>query len=224
MLKNQNKELVLLEDLGMLFATETSKLKARYGIYKCYCGNEFKTLTKSIRLGHTKSCGCLQKEKAHKLGKNNKTHGLTNHRLYNVWKNIIDRCTNENCERYKDYGARGITVCEEWLSIENFINDMYSSYKEGLSIDRENNNLGYSKENCRWTTSEIQARNTRVLRRDNKSGYRCVGWHKSSNKWMAYITINKKRKHLGLFDSAIVAAKAYDKYVTDNNLEHTKNF
>ena len=217
MLENNQKEIILLEDLGMQFATETSKEKKRYGLFKCYCGNEFKVRTADIKSGRTKSCGCLYEEK-------NTKHGLRSHRLYGTWKNIVIRCCHKDNKSYKNYGGRGITVCSEWLDIENFINDMYPSYKEGLSIDRINNDLGYSKDNCRWANQTVQNQNTRRTRSTNNSGYRGVGFFKSRNKFRARISVNYKEIHLGYFKDSIEAAKAYDRYIIENNLEHTRNF
>lgn len=209
---NQEKEIILLKDLGMRFATQTSKRKYRYGLYKCFCGNEFETHSYDINRGKTQSCGCLKV-----------THKLSNHRLYKTWHSMIDRCCNINNKRYKDYGSRGIVICNEWLSVENFINDMYPSYQEGLTIDRIDNNKGYSKDNCRWINETIQNRNRRVIQKNNTSGFRGVYWCKDINKWKAAIGVNSKYKHLGCFADKIEAAKVYDKYVLDNNLEHTIN-
>ena len=82
-------------------------------------------------------------------------------RIYWNWRNMRSRCENPNNPRYKDYGARGITVCERWHSFENYWADMGPTYKEGLQIDRINNDLGYSKENCRWVPRKINMRNRR---------------------------------------------------------------
>ena len=90
---NQNKNLVLIEDLGMLYPTVNSKLKARYGFYKCYCGNEFKTQMSGVKRNTTKSCGCLHKEKT-------VSHGMTKHRLYHIWIAMMSRC---NKKTNKDY-------------------------------------------------------------------------------------------------------------------------
>lgn len=213
MTKENQKELILLKDLGYLYPTEKSKQKRRYGLYKCHCGKEFEAQIQSINDGNTKSCGCLKN-----------THNLANHRLYKIWRNMIKRCTNPKDTFYKNYGERGIKVSNEWLDISNFINDMYPSYQEGLSMDRIDNNKGYSKDNCRWTTRSIQSRNTRVLRSNNTSGYRGVHWRKSLKKWISQIRVDSKSIHIGSFDTAIDGAVAYDKYIIDNNLEHTKNF
>lgn len=214
MLNNQEKELLLLEDLGMLYPNKHSKTKRRHGIYLCHCGNKFKVRSESIRTGNTKSCGCSI----------NKTHGMTKHRLYSVWHGMKQRCYNENDKRYMDWGGRGIKICDLWHNVENFIIDMYPSFKEGLSIDRIDYDGNYEKSNCRWATREIQARNTRKLQSNNTSGYRGVTWHERDNKFGVSISVNNKSKWLGYFNTALEGAKAYDKYVIDNDLEHTKNF
>lgn len=216
MLENKNMELVLIKDLWMLYPTENSKRKFRYGLYKCFCGNEFKTQISDINKGTTKSCGCFQKQRS-------TTHGLNKHRLYNIWAEMKARCNNQKNKHFNDYGGRGITVCDRWLDVRNFIDDMYPTFKDGLSIDRIDNNKGYSKDNCRWTTNIIQSRNTRLIRINNSSGYRGVSFNKKKKKFVAQIMVNLKYKHLGYFDTAIDGAKAYNNYVINNNLEHTKN-
>lgn len=224
MLENNQKEIILLEDLGMKYPTNTSKHKARFGLYKCYCGKEFKTQTQYIKSGHTQSCGCLQKQITANKNILNATHKQTKHRLYKVWNNMNQRCNNPKHEAYKNYGGRGISVCNEWLDINNFINDMFPSFIEGLTIDRENTNGNYEKSNCRWATKQVQNRNTRKLISTNTSGYRGVSLDKKCNKWRTSIGINNKSIYIGLFNTALESALAYDKYVIDNNLEHTKNF
>jgi hypothetical protein len=88
-----------------------------------------------------------------------KTHGKRKDPIYYVWRSMKQRCLNKNHKNYDRYGGRGITVCDEWLnSFENFYRDMGDRPK-GLSLDRIDNNKGYSKENCRWTTFKNQSRN-----------------------------------------------------------------
>ena len=220
MQNNQEKELILLEDLGYLFPTINSKQKKKFGIYKCFCGNEFKVQVHDIKNGKTKSCGCYQKQRVmDTLGK----HKLSNHRLYDAWNNMMCRCYNPKIPNYKYYGARGITVCDEWHDVKKFIDDMYPDYIEGLTLDRIDNDKGYSKDNCRWTNQIVQSRNTRVLYSHNTSGYRGVFRCQKTNKWVSQISINNKNIRIGYFDTIIEAAKSRDKYVIDNNLEHTIN-
>lgn len=213
-MENNQKEIILLKDLGMEFPTSTSKRKSRYGLFKCFCGTEFKSNFNSVKSNSVKSCGCER----YIL-----THNLSKHRLYSTWKCMIYRCLNKEHKDYKNYGARGITICNEWLNIENFINDMFPTYKEGLTLDRENNDLGYSPDNCRWATKTKQSRNTRLIYSHNTSGYRGIMWVKNINKWKSVIFINNKAKHLGYFANVKDAIEKRNNYILKNNLEHPLN-
>ena len=152
----------------------------------------------------------------------NVKHGMKQHRLYYVWSDMKRRCINPKRKDFKYYGGRGIKVCEEWMDINNFISDMYPTFQEGLSLDRINANGNYEKSNCRWATKTTQSQNTRLLQSNNKSGYRGVSI--KIKKYQASISVNNNKIHLGYFDTALEAAKAYDNYVIKNNLEHTLNF
>jgi hypothetical protein len=101
------------------------------------------------------SCGCLRKAGSHR------THNLSDTRLYRIWGNIKSRCYNTNIRQYKDYGARGITVCNEWLnSFEVFYEwAMANGYSEELTIDRIDVNGNYEPSNCRWITMKEQSKN-----------------------------------------------------------------
>lgn len=207
---------ILLEDLGMRFPTENSKRKSRYGLFKCFCGKEFEAQIMNIKREKQKSCGCL-------VGKGGLTHGLGYHRLYDTWFSMMQRCHNPKHKRFNDYGGRGITVCDRWHSIENFIEDMFPTFEEGLSIDRIDVDGNYEPNNCRWATKLLQSRNTKLIRRNNKSGFRGVSWDKTSNKWVVQISVNYKKIHIGYFKTVEEGALAYNKYVIENNLEHTLN-
>jgi hypothetical protein len=126
------------------------------------CSCNLKTI-KFVRLsnlknGNTKSCGCLKIEKTKEK---NTIHGLRKCPIYGIWKKMKQRCENKTNKDYINYGARGIYVCERWQEFKNFYDDMFPSWSFGLTIDRKNNNEGYTFDNCRWTTRLEQNRNTR---------------------------------------------------------------
>lgn len=135
--------------------------RSRKVIVKCECqiSTIKSVLLSSLKNGETKSCGCWSRESA-KLRAT--THGMTKHPLYRIWAGIIKRCTNPKNHAYKNYGGRNIIVCEEWRKFENFYADMHKTYKAGLSIDRIDNDKGYSKDNCQWATNAQQVRNRRM--------------------------------------------------------------
>lgn len=134
---------------------------------ECKCGNVKIILGSSLRNGKTKSCGCLNSEKSRKkLHDYNITHGESRTRLYTIWNNMIQRVQNEKNKRYKDYGGRGIQVCEEWKKFENFRKwALENGYANKLTLDRKNNDGEYSPENCRWTDWETQNNNKQQSRK-----------------------------------------------------------
>jgi|688.fasta_scaffold374269_2 hypothetical protein len=219
----ENKEIktpLLIEDLGMMYPTETSKQKKRHGIFKCQCGNIFKAQIPQVKSGNTKSCGCYNLARVKEVAS---THMLSRHRLYHTWSSIMTRCYAESHPSYTRYGARGISVCDKWKDVAGFIEDMYPTFKEGLTIDRIDSNGNYEPCNCRWATKATQSSNTTALRITNTSGYRGIVFSKDRNKWRVRIGVNNKTVYVGQFNTAIEAAIAYDKYVIENNLEHTIN-
>lgn len=132
--------------------------KNTYWVCQCSCGNQTITTSYRLRTGKTKSCGCLISKSATK-------HGLSHTRLYNIWLHMIDRCRNPKSKDYPLYGGRGITVCSDWKSLNNFYKwSMDNGYKDDLQIDRINNNKGYKPENCRWDTCKQQSNNRRTNR------------------------------------------------------------
>lgn len=153
-----------------------------------------------------------------------KSHGLSKHRLYRTWTSMMTRCYNMNRDEYKYYGGRGISVSERWHNVVNFIEDMFPSFEEGLTLDRIDVHGNYEIENCRWVDRNTQTQNTRKIMSTNTSGYRGVNYDKDKGKWRAQISINNKKKYLGYFTTPEEGARAYDQYIIDNNLAHTKNF
>ena len=202
----------LIEDLGMRFMTEKSSRKYRYGLYECqYCGKHWEVVMDSVKRGHTKSCGCLKGE----------GHGLTSHKLYGTWRQMVQRCTNPKHKNYGDYAERGITVCEEWLDIKNFIAWAESTHPNegGYTLDRIDNDKGYSPENCTWSDKTAQVLNRRIMK-NNKSGYVGVSWHIRDKRWVVKIRISKKLINLGSFKDKIEAVQARDNYIIENKLPH----
>ena len=144
-----------------------------------------------------------------KVKRNYERHGMTGTLLYSSWKTMIRRCTNVNNPRYRDYGGRGITVCDRWRnSFLAFYEDM-GDRPEGMTLEREDNDKGYCKDNCKWATLSEQQWNKRKPR-NNTSGHQGVYWSKRHQKWVAEIMVNRKRIYLGEFvdiEDAVAARK-----------------
>ena len=110
---------------------------------------------------------------------------LTNKSEYSIWRNMIQRCTNPKIKNYSLYGGRGITVCNEWLKFENFIKDM-GDKPSNFTLDRIDNNSGYSKENCRWATRSEQSNNKR-----NNHRYEWSGLFLTLSEWSKKLSIKR---------------------------------
>lgn len=139
--------------LTVISENGVDKFGRKTWLCKCDCGNESIVPSTSLVKGDVKSCGCLR-------GKNLITHNHSNERLHSIWKGIRRRCNNPHEKSYKDYGARGIKLCDEWNNYENFRNwAIENGYRDDLTIDRKDVDKIYCPSNCKWSTLKEQARN-----------------------------------------------------------------
>lgn len=200
---------------------ENSKQGKRMWICKCDCGRtkQKPVSTYELKSGKVKSCGCLYYE-SNKDGRTT-THGKSRSRIYKIWNSMKARCFNPNHQAYKQYSGRGIKVCDEWANnFPAFYSwAMANGYTESLTIDRIDNNKGYSPDNCRWTTYVIQENNrsnnrlvtiknkTKTLSqwaRDYGISSACLAWRLDNNWNDEELNIkpdfaNKKRKRSNIY-------------------------
>lgn len=218
----------LIEDLGVIL--NGKKTKRRWGIYECPgCFKHFEVQTSNVKSGKSTSCrSCSAKEC-------NKTHGLRNHPLYSVYYNMRARCYNPKNSHYEWYGKEGVTVCDEWMeSFEAFYEwSILNGWNPDLRLDKDiicdREDISpklYSPDTCMFISNSTNSKVTRKICESNTSGFRGVSIKKgyNSKKYVTQISINGKKVHIGYYETALDAAKAYDDYIVSNKLEHTQNF
>lgn len=172
---------------------------------ECDCKNTTEVTTGDLKNKHTQSCGCLHKEIITK-------HGMHKSRQYIAWNSMISRCKYKDNSSFKNYGAKGIGVCDKWNTFEGFWEDMREGYADNLSIDRIDNNKGYFKENCRWATKTQQEQNKPgYIKRRKYSEYKGLeANNQKTNTWTVSITKDKSRIRIGNFHNEKEAAFVYD--------------
>jgi hypothetical protein len=190
----------------------------RYAHWICHCDCGVKKSVSAYNLtrGGSASCGCLR---IFLSGRNTKiTHGCASEGKrtteYKIWNQIKSRCAKPNSDKWKDYGGRGITVCERWKVFESFLADMGLRPSPKHSIDRIDNDKGYSHENCRWASKTVQRINSRISSK-NKSGFKGIYFERNyrHNCWRATIRTFgvKKRKHFQTKEEAIKQRLEWEK-------------
>lgn len=148
--------------MGMTFGKLTviggpMRDKRTYWMCRCECGTEKKIRQDHLKSGCVVSCGCFRKEQ---ICESSRTHGMSNTRIYRIWKGMLNRCRNQNIPQYRNWGGRGITVCDEWLEFTPFYEwSMSNGYTDNLTLDRKDNDGNYCPDNCRWTTRREQSLN-----------------------------------------------------------------
>lgn len=175
--------------------------KSSLWLCQCDCGNNCLVSSHNLRTNHTQSCGCLQKEATSRALT---THGYRNTKLYGVWNSMLSRCQRKNNSAFAHYGGRGISVCDEWRAFDGFLRwSLANGYREGLSIDRIDNDKGYCPDNCRWETMKVQANNRRyTLKAEYNGEIRTVAeW--ADTYGIKYATLRKRLKSGWSIDAAL---------------------
>jgi len=147
------------DQFNFLTVLTTQRISGKYSCVqvRCVCGVEKRLRAASVRSGATQSCGC---QRSVSIGNTHRRHGMDGTPIYRTWATMLSRCTNPNATGYARYGGRGIVVCDSWKTFENFHTDM-GDRPDGHTLERRENNQGYSKDNCMWATRKAQARNRR---------------------------------------------------------------
>lgn len=204
-------KVTFLKDLGMRLPKEGSPKKYRFSLFSCgNCGNEFESQHRHYSAGKLKSCrlcssGMRGPDAYHRK------HGLRKHPIYQVWAGMKSRCENPKSIGYKNYGGRGITVCDAWRdSFQSFYDwAIAEGYEKGLELDRRENDLGYSPENCRWLDQLRNVNNTDRTRRNNTTGFPGAFKYGKTGKFYSKIYHDGRPTVLGVFNTAEEAGEAY---------------
>jgi hypothetical protein len=184
--------------------------KIRMCYWQCMCGKVFISVLGNILNGKTSSCGCARL-----------THGRMPRLLYQRWATMKQRCNNDNVNGYKNYGGRGIKVCEEWSnsfeSFRDYVMNLPDAFRDGYTIDRINTGGNYEPGNVRWADRHIQAAN-KSLSTNNNSGYVGISYYNRLGKWKSELMVNGEIIRTGYFKTKKEALKSRNDYIRENGL------
>lgn len=194
-----NQRFDRLVTVERVFETTVKGKKWDAWVCKCDCGNYKIIRAANLLNGMSRSCGCLLTELGESR-RDNSDKTRIRRKLKSVWSTMKYRCLNAKCSRYKDYGGRGIFVCREWInSFDTFYRwALLNGYKDGLSIDRIDNDKGYYPDNCRWADAKTQT--------NNRSWCYHVEWQ--GKKW----NVIDFSKNIGIKRSSVFVTKYQKKY------------
>jgi hypothetical protein len=186
--------------IGKVLVIDVDPTDKNKCICRCECGN-VRSMRADVLSRGIKSCGCVRSKPPLCI-----THGKSHTRTYRIWQGLMQRCYNKSSVAYRRYGANGIIADTRWSNFESFLEDMGETPHKH-SIDRIDGNKGYSKENCRWVTQKIQARNTSNPT-TNTSGHKGISYRTDKNRWEAYIGVDNRRIRIGYFKTLNAAINA----------------
>jgi len=192
------------------------KQNCRLALFQCECGSTKVMVLGNVRSGRAKTCGCGQFTEQTIHGEAPQ-HGLSI--LYKRWKSMNQRCNNPKSKAYRRYGARGISICPEWKDYAVFAQwARQNGFNEALELDRQNNDLGYSPDNCHWVAKPAQQanRNKMLNTKFNFMGVNCIG----EGRWRARICVKFQNIHLGVFPTEHAAVTHRNQYILNHKLPH----
>lgn len=173
----------------------------------CDCGSVCEPIAEKVMRNLTTSCGCFGIEQR-RISVKKWEHTEETRKIYDVWSAMRQRCDNHNHPSFERYGGRGITYDPRWSDFGLFLSDVIEGYEQDLELDRIDNDKGYFPDNVRWITHEENMWNRFSRFKGATSKYTGVCWDKGCEKWAARCG----RTYLGVFESEVSAAKAYDEF------------